>query len=219
MDEGTQQLQPETAKDPVQQPVRRSRKKVLVWLLILILLASNILFAFLWYRANQKNTDYKKETTKLHKQIDALEKKVAENDMNEDEAPSDGDEAAEACKDVASASLKANIKAALDTKNTAAFATYTTNPVHYVLAASEYGGDVSSAEAATSLEYTHSATGPWDFNLPAATIAAYDAGFYTNYFNSNTYVGRAASGMVVAFDFNCSDKIKNIFVAADEDLL
>src|SRR5690606_34902417 len=111
------------------------------------------------------------------------------------------------------------IKAALDTQNTAVFETYTTNPVVYVLAASEYGGDISPTEAATSLEYTHSAAGPWDFNVPAATIAAYDAGYYTDYFDANTYVGRSSDSMVVAFDFACDDKIKQIFVAAHEDIL
>lgn len=123
------------------------------------------------------------------------------------------------CTDTPTAALKENIKAALDTKNTAVFETYTSNPVKYVLAASEYGGNVTPAQAATSLEYTHSATGPWDFSLPAATIAAWDAGFYTDYFDANTYVGRAASGMVVSFDFDCAGKISQIFVAADQDIL
>ena len=86
--------------------------------------------------------------------------------------------------------------------------------------ASEFGGNRTPAQAATDLEYTHSATGPWDFNLPAATVDGYDAGFYTDYFDDDTLVGKAASGMVVAFEFNCDgSKISEIFVAADEDLL
>ena len=213
MSQEHQQSQPETASVG---PERSARAKLIVWFVIILLVVSNVLFVVLWYQARQKNADYVRTQAQLQKQIAALEKKLATTD---DDAAVDEDDEAEPCKDVASATLKTNIKAALDTKNTAAFATYTTNPVQYVLAASEYGGDISAAEAATSLSYTHSATGPWDFSLPPATIAAYDAGFYTNYFNTNTYVGRAASGMVVAFDFTCTDKIKSIFVAADEDIL
>ncbi len=115
--------------------------------------------------------------------------------------------------------MKENIKAALDTKNTAAFATYTSNPVKFVIAASEKGDSETPEQAALSLEYTHSATGPWNFSLPVATLNGYDAGFYTAYFDANTYVGKATSGMVAAFDFDCTGKISQIFLAADESLL
>ena len=54
----------------------------------------------------------------------------------------------------------------------------------------------------------------------APSVDGYDAGFYTDYFDDDTLVGKAASGMVVAFEFNCDgSKISEIFVAADEDLL
>lgn len=167
--------------------------------------------------AKESKQQLQKDKRQLQQKVEKLEKAAVP-------AGGAGAGAAEAdeevaCDDTPTVAMKENIKAALDTKNTAVFATYTTDPVGYVLAASEYGGNVSAAEAATSLEYTHSATGPWDFNLPPATIATYDAGFYTNYFDANTYVGKAASGMVVSFDFNCDGKIKQIFVAADDDLL
>lgn len=198
------------------QPGMAIRKKqwpmqLAVWLIIVVLLATSGTLAFLWYRAQQQVNDYRNQQLQLKQQIEELNQKLAAKDAATDDE-------ADACSEEPSSALKANIKAALDTQNTAVFNTYTTNPVLYVLAASEYGGEVSPDEAATSLEYTHSATGPWDFNLPAATIAAYDAGFYTDYFDENTYVGKAASGMVVAFDFACDDKIKQIFVG-HEDLL
>jgi len=217
MSEEDQHKQPQTAPQSVKLK-RQNGKKIIVWLLIIILLASNAVFIALWFRADRDNDKYKKEHNELQQQINDLKAKLTEAKKSDNAKDSKVAEVIP-CKEVASESLKENIKAALDSKNTAAFQTYTTNPVHYVLAASEYFGDFSPAEAASALEYTHSATGPWDFNLPAPTIASYDAGFYTDYFGPNTYVGRAASGMVVAFDFDCNNKIKSIFVAADEDLL
>ena len=168
--------------------------------------------AYLWWQlkaCNDNEKQLKKDKQQLQQQIDQLKK----------EANATPAQPAQACNDTPTASMKENIKAALDSQNTAAFSTYTTNPVKYVLAASELGGDFTPDQAAINLDYTHSATGPWDFNLAPATVAAYDGGFYTDYFDSNTYVGKAASGMVVSFDFNCDGKIKQIFVAADDDLL
>jgi cytoskeletal protein RodZ len=189
-------------------------KKWLMWLLIALVVLLLALGGWLWWQlkaAQAKERQLEKDKQNLQQLVDGLKNKEPK-----DTAPAEEEQA---CNDTASSTMKENIKAALDTKNTAVFATYVTNPVKYVLAASEYGGDVSPDEAATSLEYTHGATGPWDFNLPAATVDGYDAGFYTDYFDDNTYIGRAASGMVVAFDFDCNGKIKQIFVAGDEDLL
>ena len=161
--------------------------------------------------SKDKEQQLNKEKQQLQQQVDELKK---------DDGSAAGGTEETACTYTPSASFKENIKAALDSKNTAAFETYVTDPVKYVLAASEFGGNRTAAQAATDLEYTHSATGPWDFNLPAATVDGYDAGFYTDYFDDDTLVGKAASGMVVAFEFNCDgSKISEIFVAADEDLL
>jgi hypothetical protein len=193
------------------------KESVRQWLLWLLIAATVLLLAasgYLWWllqEANKVEDDLRRVNTSLLKRIDQLEAETKQDSSAESDD--------QACNDTPTQELKDNIKAALDTENTAVFETYVTDPVRYVLAASEYGGNVSPTEAATSLEYTHEATGPWDFNLPAATVAAWDAGFYIDHFDSNTYVGRAASGMVVAFDFDCDGKIKQIFVAADEDIL
>lgn len=200
--------QPQNEKQP------KNNKKWLMWLLIalLVLLLSGVIYLWLQLQAGKdRERKLEKDKQQLTEQVNAL--KAPE----EDDAQPVAQEPA--CNDTPSATMAENIKAALDSKNTAAFSTYTTNPVKYVLAASEYGGDISPDEAATSLEYTHSATGPWDFSLPDATVDGYDAGFYTDYFDDNTYVGKAASGMVVSFDFACNGKIKQIFVAPDDELL
>lgn len=204
----------------LRQPVRKQKRSrvrpLFVWLLIIVLLLSNGVLGYFWYSTVMQRDDLQRQKTQLEQQVSSLREKLA---IAEAAAAPEAETDTTPCSEDPSDSLKENIKAALDTQNTAVFETYTTDPVFYVLAASEYGGNVSPTEAATSLEYTHSATGPWDFNLPAATIAAYDAGYYTDYFDENTYVGRSTDGMVVAFDFACGDKIKQIFVAAHEDIL
>ncbi len=187
----------------------------MTWLLIFtILLLLGAAGYMGWLLMNCQNDDKALEKDKQHlqSQVDSLKKELAMHATTAEKKPA-------TCTDMPTAAFKDNIKAALNSKNTAAFATYTSNPVRFVIAASEKGDDETPDEAAVSLQYTHSATGPWNFSLPAATIDHYDAGFYTSYFDDNTYVGRSADGMVVAFDFNCDGKISQIFVAANEGLL
>jgi glucose/arabinose dehydrogenase len=195
--------------------VKTSRSAWMVCAIILVLL---VIIAWLVWQLMECRRDHQalqKQNTQLQQKIDELSKKKTEQSSATAQSPTPPT----TCSDTPTQAMKDNIKAALDTKNTAVFTTYTTNPVRYVLAASEHGGDETPTQAATDLAYTHSATGPWDFALSGTTLSHYDAGFYTDYFDSNTYVGRSADGMVVAFDFNCDGKIKQIFVAANEDLL
>jgi type II secretory pathway pseudopilin PulG len=193
----------------------KTQHKALTWVLIVLVVLLLAGAGYLWWQLQSA----KKTAEQLDREKQQLQSQVDAQGEESDESAAGGTEET-ACTYTPGATLKDNIKAALDTQNTAAFATYTTDPVKYILAASEFGGDITPTEAATSLEYTHSATAPWDFNLAPATIAGYDAGFYTDYFEANTLVGKAASGMVVAFEFSCDgSKISDIFVAADEDLL
>jgi hypothetical protein len=209
MDERQEDAKPEGGAKP------KNKHEALLWLLGILIVILLLLIGWLswqWMECKKQETKLKEQAKELQAEIDKLK-----GIEPKDETAAEEDEVA--CNDTPTQTMKDNIKAALDTKNTAAFATYTSNPVKYVLAASEFGGDQTPDGAATSLEYTHSATGPWDFNLPAPTLADYDAGFYTDYFDANTYVGRSTDGMVVAFDFNCVGKISQIFVSASEDLL
>lgn len=186
------------------------------WLSIalsVLLVASLGVSAWYWQTAEAEKKRLNDEILHLQTQLDEIKAEAQQKQAN----AGDSTEPAN-CVDLSL--MKENIKAALDSKNTAAFATYTLDPVNYVLAASEFGGDISPTEAASSLEYTHSATGPWDFNLPSTTVDAWKAGFYKDHFDDATrYIGKAASGMVVSFDFACNGKIQNIFVAADEGIL
>lgn len=199
---------------PATPPKHTSKKTLVIVVLTIIALWSLAAAGYGWWQIQllqDSNMTLLNDKHYLESKIDKLGKTTTK-----DETAGGSDVA---CKDTPTSLFKNNIKAALDTKNTAVFATYTSNPVKFVIAASEKGGNETPDQAAKSLEYTHSATGPWDFNLSSTTLTGYDAGFYTDYFDANTYVGRAASGMVAAFDFNCDGKINQIFVAADEDLL
>lgn len=198
----------ETKKETVE------HKKWSLWLLIILAVLLVGLAGWLWWQLNMCHDDKQQlenDKKQLQTQVEKLQKQLKQSDNDNDDQT--------ACNDTPTAAMKENIKAALDSKNTAAFVSYVSNPVKFVLAATEKGGNETPDEAAQSMEYTHTATGPWDFNLPQATLDDYDAGFYTDYFDDNTYVGRSASGMVVSFDFDCQGKISQIFVAADEDLL
>jgi cytoskeletal protein RodZ len=205
--------EPKTPSEPKDKAPHQ--KKWMLWLLILIILLLLGAAGYLWWQWRlciNEDKALKKDKQQLQTQIEELKKQAAAQAAKPAAKPT-------VCNDTPTASRKENIKAALDSQNTAAFATYTSNPVKFVIAGSEKGDNETPDQAAMSLDYTHSATGPWNFNLPATTIAHYDAGFYTDYFDSNTYVGKAASGMVAAFDFDCNGKINQIFLAASDDLL
>lgn len=189
-------------------------KHWLTWLLTVLLVLSLAGNAYLALRLQKTQDDLRTvraSNQSLQDQVEKLRSQVGGEDAIGDGSPTE-----EECTYTPSTAFKDNIKAALDSKNTAAFASYVTNPVSYVLAASEYGGDISPDEAAISLEYTHSATGPWEF----VDASDYASGDYATYFDKKAMAIKSADGMVVAFDFSCDgSKITSIFVAPNEDLL
>lgn len=177
---------------------------LLLGIIAVLALAAAGWFWWQWSESQKSNTALNSEKAALQAQVDQLKKASVAEEAD----------AAPCTVGTVSAAKKENIKAALDTKNTEPFKTYTTDPVKYTLAASEYSKNVTPDEAAKNIEYTHSATGPWNFDLPKATTDAYLAGDYKTYFTEKTLFGKAASGMVVAFNFDCNDKITQIFVSA-----
>lgn len=223
MENGQQtQTESQTSESPqvqnaqviVGKPVHKHWATWILTLLFILSLAGN---GFLWMQLQAVREDknqLQQEKQQLQQQIDQLKA-----DDDKAEQAEEGSELS-ACSYKPSATFKENIKAALDSKNTAVFASYVTNPAKYVFAGSEFGGERTPDEVATALEYTHSADGPWDFNLPQATIDEYDSGDYASYFDTNTLVGKSADGMVVAFTFSCDgSKINSIFVAPSEEIL
>jgi len=123
------------------------------------------------------------------------------------------------CNNTPTTTLKNNIHDAISSKNTAALESYMASSVTVVIAASGKGGTESAAAAVADLDYLSSATSPWNFSLPTATITNWQAHFYASYFTATSYVGEAASNQVVSFDFDCNGKINKIFMAINSDLL
>lgn len=181
---------------------------------IVILVAATAGLIWQLSRARDQRDSLEREKQELQKKIDDLSKKDgAAAEADDDKASGDK------CSPTVSEALKTAIRDALSAKNYTSLSPHLATSVNVVFAASEKGGNVSSAQAITDMAYLSSATGPWDFALPAATINNYRAGFYTAYFPGNAYVGKSADSMVVAFGFDSCAKINMIFVSANEDLL
>ncbi len=191
------------------------KKNISLWVAIGLIVVLIAVILWLWWQLmNCINHDSAVENEKkqLQSQVDTLQKQLA------DKGAATADTST--CKATVAQSLKDNIKDAINSKNTAALQGYMASSVKVVIAASEKGGSESAADAVTDLNYLMSATGPWNFDLPAPTITSYRGGFYGHdYFGVNAYVGKAASEQVVSFDFDSCGKINQIFMAASADLL
>lgn len=192
-------------------PKKSKRNVVLVIIGFVLLLA--LAGAGLWYQndqAEKKQAEQAKKITELEKQVTDLQKQLA------DAKASSGD----AAKTLApSATTISNIKDAISSGNYAALEGYMAPSVTVIIAASEGIGTRTPAQATADMAYTDAGTDPWNFALPAATIATYAAGPYAQYFPANVLVGVSANKYVVAFSFDNNGKIKTIFLAANTDLL
>lgn len=194
---------------------------VIVGVLVLMLLSGYLGY---YLRGRSAQTQQEKQT----QQIKELEAKVktledANTALQADKAKLEADAAAKATATPVvtgpSAATKANIQDAIKSGNTAALEGYMANPVRVVIAASGGEGDKSPADAVASLTYLDPGTDPWNFAVPAATLAQWRAGSYASYFPVSAVVGRSANNYVVAFGFNSAGKINTVFMAVNSDLL
>ena len=134
MDNNDNNPEPQESKPQIVKlkPVHKHWATWVLAALVLLLLAGG---GYLWMQlqsSKDKEQQLNKEKQQLQQQVDELKK---------DDGSAAGGTEETACTYTPSASFKENIKAALDSKNTAAFETYVTDPVKYVLAASEFGGN------------------------------------------------------------------------------
>ncbi|HEU5186976.1 MAG TPA: hypothetical protein VFT87_00570 [Candidatus Saccharimonadales bacterium] len=197
-----------------QMNLQKHKKPVGIWILLtLLLVALGVIGWFVWMYLNWNTQRLALETDKraLLEEVKALKNQLA-NDTT-DSPPAD------ACDPTVTATLKENIGAAVESQNYAALVSSMASSVNVILAASDGVGPRTPEQAVEDMAYLNQGTSPWDFSLAAATIAAWDGGSYTDYFDENTYVGRAANGMVVVFDFDNCGKISEIFMVANEELL
>jgi hypothetical protein len=199
------------------QPMQLPNKKktgVVSGIVIAILLAGLGYLGWQWWVLSQDKTRLENEAQSLRTEADQLKMQLAAAlaAKKEEDAP-------KACDSTITQELKDNIRDAVSSKNLAALASYMTDPVTVILAASEGLGPRTPDQAVTDMEYINMGTAPWDFNLPAATIATYEAGFYKDYFDNNTVVGKSANKYVVSVDFDDCAKINKVFMTGSEDQL
>lgn len=189
------------------------KSRIFIWIVIILLIISLGVSAFLW-RDNQA----KKEQNKNLQTMSELQKQLA--DLNKKmESASNSSNSQQQNKVVPSAQDISNIESAITSGNNSALEGYMASTVAVVVAASESAGDRTPSQAVSDLKYLSNATSPWNFKLDATTLTKYQNGEYKTYFKTNTLVGKSANGYVVAFNFDSSGKINGIFMAVNSSLL
>ncbi|MFO0882335.1 MAG: hypothetical protein U0491_02700 [Candidatus Saccharimonadales bacterium] len=202
--------QPSTEKPNKSNPI----KSVLLFLIVIVLLLAVAVAAYT-YRDNKAKT----ELSQKQATIDQLSKKVNElQNQSTTSQKTSTDTTTTTSNTNPSASTIENIKAAITSGNTAALEGYMASSVNVVIAASEAAGARTPTQAVSDLSYIKDSKN-WNFALDTATLNSFKAGFYMNYFKTNSVVGRASDGKVVVFNFNDQGKINGIFLAASDSLL
>lgn len=204
--------QPRTQFQPPpkpEKPAKAGSKKVLMMLLVIVLIAGAAYGGYWWgdKEASKQSNQQSAKISELEQKVTKLEKDLAEaKGMHEETSTAP------------SAEMLENIKAAITSGNTAALEGHLASTVHVILAASEGLGDRTPTQVISDLAYIDAAT-DWDFDLPAATIDAYQAGDYKQYFPDTALVGKSANNYVISFTFNDAGKISGIFLTNSADLL
>jgi hypothetical protein len=111
---------------------------------------------------------------------------------------------------------RANVRDAITSGNVVAIEGYLSDPVHFIIMASECCWDITPEQAVAELTYVSSAPGPWDFNLPAATVDVWRTNtYYGGQFTGDDIVGRAADGTIISFGIE-GDQITKILMGFEE---
>lgn len=198
---------------------KRPIGKIILIILLVILLMAGSLFLGYWYRDRKA----KEQAEQLNQQITELQtqKQTAEDNAVKIQKELDELKAAKSTTttNVPTAAVKENVIASITSGNTAALEGYMANPVKVVIAASGGVGDRTPAQAVSDIVYIKDGTAPWNFNLPAATLAAYRASSYGQYFPTNAIVGKSANNYVISFSFNSAGKISTVFMANNAALI
>lgn len=114
------------------------------------------------------------------------------------------------------ADARADLRDAITSGNTAAIEGYLADPVTLIIMSSECCGELRPAAAVAELPYVTSAPGPWNFSLPAATIAGWRTNtYYGRLFTGDEVVGRAADGTIVSFGI-VGDRVTTILMGFEE---
>ncbi len=197
---------------------------------VVVLAASTGFLGWQYFEKNNSNKEQSARVTSLQDELATSKKNVSRLNRllgldDSDPTPTPTPTATP----LVSETMAENVAAAIDTMNTAALEGYMADSVYVIYAATEYAGDRTPAEAIADLDYLSGAIGTWDFNLDAATLASYAAGWYGDYFTvSDVYVdedthphlvGQSSDGYVVSFCINEDGDINGIFITGSYELL
>ena len=112
-----------------------------------------------------------------------------------------------------------NLKASIESGNTAALEGYLSSPVNFIIAASECCGPLTPLEAISGLDYLSGATGPWAI-ASESLVAEYRAGSYGEYFPEGALVllSNDTDPYVVSFSTE-GKQVTGLFIAGGESVL
>ena len=102
--------------------------------------------------------------------------------------------------------------------NTAALASWVSDPVLVTIAATEFSEQVTPDQAAVEVGYVVDLAATWNFALSDATLDTYRAGSYCQNFPADVLAGLSSTGAVIAFTMT-DGEATGIFMCADELLL
>jgi cytoskeletal protein RodZ len=210
----------EIKETPSQEPKAKKRHIRPLYVLLALVLAASLAGAgYLGWQYRQKTDDNKN----LQQRISDLSKQLSDKEKElktEKEKNASSSSSSSSTTSTSAATLKENVAAALNSGNTAALEGYMANSVQFVLAASEYGPTVTPSQAVKLVsQYTRTCTAPWDFNLSAGALTDYRSGDYSQYFPTNSIVGKSSDNCVILFTTNNANKINVIFFTNAADLL
>ncbi len=195
-------------------PKKPKAKKPLAILLLIVLIAGAGGGGYWW-----RDKDAKKAIEQKQSEITALQGQVTGLQEDLTAAKADAAKKPEATTGPSQATLD-NVEQSISSGNTAALEGYLADKVLVIIAASEGVGMRTPAQAVSDVtDYIKDTKEPWDFSLPAKTVAEYSSGDYAQYFPNGALVGESADSMVISFTFNSSGKVSVIFLAADSALL
>jgi len=222
-----EQHQVDDAKSDVQIPKFKSSKKgigkTVLLILLVLLLASGGVAAFLWRDMTAKDAEVKLNAsiTTLQNSVAKLKTDLAAATSSTTTTTTTTTGNSTACTPVAPvASTISSIKASITSGNTAALEGYMATSVNVVLA--DTGGVVSGTptQAVSSItDFITGATSPWNFALSSTVINKYSASGFGKYFPSTAVVGLSANAKVISFNFDCNGKIDTVLLSPTDDLL
>lgn len=169
---------------------------------------------YFWQESNLQSLQkqHEEEVATLNGTIEALKKEIGDKASKEKSVTKDTADAA--------AAAKSAISSAVSSDTFTALGPLMADSVRVIIAASEGMGDRTPAQAMEDLKYLNSASGTWNFDVPAATIADWRTGDYAAYVPAaGGVIGLSSDGYVGIFKLNSESKISDIFMAVNAELM